>query len=84
MVRQAIVTPVNASISTPVLAKVLTEQISLNDGIKETIEWINFNWKIIKNIASFLNYSLRNLRAERKMKNTNEYRIKTTVKQSYA
>ena len=25
-----------------------SEQISLKDGINETIEWVNFNWEIIK------------------------------------
>jgi len=28
-----------------------SEQINLQDGIRETIEWINFNWKIIKNMS---------------------------------
>lgn len=63
-----------------------------NDTVKLKDEYLSIvntskddkqNFKILRNISSFLNYSLRNLRAERKMKNNNEYKIKTTVQGNF-
>ena len=46
-------------------------------------DFVESNFKILKNISSLLNYNLRNLRAKIKKKSFNEYKVKTSIQGSF-
>ena len=50
---------------------------------KEEKKSDEYNFKLMKNIASYINYNLRNLRADTKLKLTSKYKIKQSIQGNF-